>query len=396
MLLALCLAAGIVLLPLTQLLPLPPAMWTALPGRAEFAAAFDTADISTPWLGISLSPGATWRSTLALLPAITVFLSVLTLGRHARRALTLMLIAFGFVSVLVGLAQLTQGPESALRFYHPTNRTEAVGFFANRNHFAALLYTILPFTAAWVVGLAADRRPEMMVGLALSVLVFASLLLGLGMARSRAGLVLAMLAGLGSVALTRTGRDKAELWRGARVVFFSGLIGFVLILQFAMIGILQRLQTDLADDARWELTGVTWTVAQRFQPFGSGLGTFEPIYRMHETIDRLRPTFVNHAHNDYVELLLEAGWPAIAMVLGFVLWLAYMSGGVWRRPSRETTGAIDLSLRRAAMLAVVLLLLHSSVDYPLRTTALSTLFAFFCALMIPPVRPRPPVHAEHG
>jgi hypothetical protein len=385
---ALYLVAAVLLLPIVQLLPLPPAIWTALPGRSEFVAAYTEAAMPIPWLGISLSPPATWRSGLALIPPVAVFLSALFLGRRSRRALSLGLIAFGFVSVLLGLAQLAQGPESALRFYAITNASEAVGFFANRNHFAALLYILLPFTAAWAVGLAADRRPEMLVGMAFCMLVFASLLLGLGMARSRAGLVLSMLAALASLALTWTGRDAPLKRRGHRFVLIGGLAGAVLIVQFASFGILQRVELDVAEDVRWELTRVTARIAADFQPVGSGIGTFEPIYRMYEEVDRLRPAYVNHAHDDYVELLLEGGWTAVAAMIVFFGWFAFVSVRVWRRPGAESTSAVDLSLQRAAMIGVLLICLHSAVDYPLRTTALSTLLALSCAFMIPPLRSR--------
>lgn len=385
---ALRLLAAIALLPLVQLIPLPPGTWIALPGRSDFAAAYAEGGMAVPWLGISLSPPATWRSALSLLPAAAVFISVVLLGHKARRVLTLGLIAFGLVSVLLGLAQLAQGPDSGLRFHAVTNPTEAVGFFANRNHFAALLYVVLPFTAAWSVGLASDRRPQMLVGVSLCLLVFSSLLLGLGMARSRSGLMQAMLAGLASVLLAWRARGSPVTMRGYRFVLVGGLAGAFLMLQFASLGILQRLDVGIAEDLRWEFARVTAGLAHEFQPPGSGLGTFEPIYRMHEGIERLRPAYVNHAHNDYVELVLEGGWPAVILMAGCFVWLAFASLRVWRSPRPDHAGAVDLALPRAAMIAAVLLCLHSAVDYPLRTTALSTLFALCCALMVRPFRIR--------
>jgi O-antigen ligase len=380
---ALRLAAAVLLLPVVQLVPMPPGIWTALGGRPELAAVYAEAGVPVPWVGVSLRPQATWRSALSLLPAVSVFLSVLLLGPSSRRALTLALVVFGFVSVLLGLAQLAQGPGSGLRFHSITNSAEAVGFFANRNHFAALLYVILPFAAAWAIGLAADRRPLALVGIMLCLLVLASLLLGLGMARSRAGLVLAMVGGAASLALARTGRSTVVRRRSRRFVLAGSLVGAFLVLQFASLGILQRLQADLAEDLRWELSSATVGIADDFLPSGSGIGSFEAIYRMHEEIDRLRPACVNHAHNDYLELLLEAGWLGIIVMAGFVGWFLFTSVQVWRAPRGHFGSAIDLSLPRAAMIGVVLLCLHSAVDYPLRTTALSSLFALLCALMVP-------------
>lgn len=385
---ALLILAAVVLVPLLQLVPLPPAIWTALPGRAAFAATYVDAGMALPWLGISLSPPATWRSALSLLPPVSVFLAVLLLGRQSRQALTLALIAFGFLSVLLGLLQVAQGPESALRFHSITNPSEAVGFFANRNHFAALLYVILPFTAAWAIGLSADRRPETLVAVALCLLVFATLLLGLGIARSRAGLLLTLLAGAGCLAMTWTGQGPAG-GRGGRGYLFVGILaGAILVVQFAAIGILQRLESDLADDLRWEFSSVSLAIAGAFQPWGSGIGTFEAIYRMYEEVERLRGVYANHAHNDYAQLLLEAGWIAAALMIAFLGWFVVRSVQIWRRPGTKTISTLDLSIERAATIVVLLICLHSAVDYPMRTTTIATLFALTCALMIPPLKRR--------
>ena len=71
---------AIALLPLLQLVRLPPALWTLLPGRDTFSAAYDAAGVSLPWLPISLDPAATWRSFLALIPPIAVFLATICSG----------------------------------------------------------------------------------------------------------------------------------------------------------------------------------------------------------------------------------------------------------------------------------------------------------------------------
>ena len=382
--LAIFVLAAIVLLPLMQLIPLPPSVWTALPGRASIAASYPEAALGIPWLGISLDPAATWRVALTLIPPVAVFLSVVLLGRTARTVLAAGIVAFAFISVLVGLAQLGQGNESPLRFYSVTNASEAVGFFANRNHYAALLYSALPLAAAFAVGFANDRRREIWVVLALCLLVFASLLLGLGMARSRAGVGLAVLAGLGSFALAVTGPKKGTQKRANRLISLAGLAGVILVLQFASVGIMQRFEKDVADDLRWEFATTTFEAALDFMPFGTGFGTFEDVYRMYEELGQLYVAYVNHAHDDYLEALLEGGVPAVGLLVAFLVWFAIAAVRCWRPTSARPESTLDRSLPKAATLIVLLLLLHSAVDYPLRTTALSTLFAFACGLMISP------------
>lgn len=409
-------AGGAASLPLLQLIPLPPSIWASLPGHAFAAEGYQAAGIPPPWLGISLSPEVTWRALATLLPALALFTAVLLLGYRSRRILALGLIVWGLLSVLVGLAQLAQGSESGLRFYQGTNVTEAVGFFANRNHFAALLYCLIPITAAWAICLAADRRWSALTATALCLLVLVSLILGIGMARSRAGIVLAMAAILGSVLLAlrqpssrrpeqgsaqRPDVQQGRSARGQRYLYAGIIVGVAFVFQFASIGILQRVEADIADDARWQIADVTFAAARAVQPFGSGFGTFEWLYRMHEGVEHLTLRYTNHAHNDYLQLLLEGGWPAIALIVVFFAWLVVQSVRVWRSPAAALRGnTLDVLLPRAAVLGVWLLCLHSAVDYPLRTTTLSALFAVLCAMAVapsgPPSRTRPRPHRDRA
>ena len=192
---ALVLCLAIALVPALQLIPLPPSVWTALPGREPAMEAFRLLGQELPWMPLSLSPRATWLSGLSLLPPIAIFLATLLIGYRERRTLSLILVAFGVLSAFVGLAQVAEGPSSSLRFFAVTNTSEAVGFFANRNHFAAALYAFTVFAAAWAVEVAApppsgqtrlDTRWIVPVVASLTVLVI--LVAAQAMARSRAGL----------------------------------------------------------------------------------------------------------------------------------------------------------------------------------------------------------------
>src|SRR5262249_33608661 len=155
------------------------------------------------WMPISVSPAATWLSVLSLLPALAIFLSTILLGHRDRRLLSLVVLAVGILSLFVGLTQVAQGPSSPLRFFENTNTTEAVGFFANRNHFAALLYTLTVFAAAWAVDAAmtigAQKNGKGYESAAIVAViggftVLVALVAAQAMARSRAGLGLTIVA----------------------------------------------------------------------------------------------------------------------------------------------------------------------------------------------------------
>jgi hypothetical protein len=391
--LAFCFA--IALVPLLQLVPLPPWIWTSLPGRGEITQIFDLIGGPTPWMPISVSPHATWLSFLSLLPPMAIFLSVIQLGYRERRALTLIIIVIGIVSVFIGLAQVTGGEGSPLRFYAITNPTEAVGFFANRNHFAALLYTVLLFTAAWAIDIGFETgswtdvrsfEAAKIMAVTAIFLGFIVIIAGEAMARSRAGLGFTIAALLAAFVLAFTDRRNASGAKPSKLLLAAMVLAIVLSLQFALYRILGRFATDPLENARSVFAHNTIAAAKSFLPFGSGMGTFVPVYAMFEKpIDVMANTFVNHAHDDMLELCLETGFTGVILICLFLVWFGVSSFKLWRRP-RADMSAFDCTLARAATMVIGLLLAHSFVDYPMRTEAIMATLAVSCALLIEPLR----------
>ena len=369
--------------PLLQLIPLPPSLWSGLPGRGEIAIAFEAADIALPWLPISLSPRATWFALLSLVPATAVFLAMLSLKRRSRRIIILLIFFVVFASAVLDMLQVMGGQDSPLRFYEITSPDRAVGFFANGNHNAAFLYSAIPFATAWAVGLVGDHRRNRAVALALLALLTLTIIVGVSLTRSRAGVALFLVAFLsGPLLAWRHGRGQSGR-RLLRVAIGANLVALLLAFQLGFVGLMQRVESSESfDDIRWPAARATAQAAIANLPFGSGFGTFVPIYEKFVPRTQLKDRLVNHAHNDWLELWLTGGLPAIILAAGFLAWLAASTFRAW---SDDQPGAsvLDLALAQAASIVIVLLLLHSVVDYPLRMPALSVLFAIACAYLIP-------------
>ena len=156
--------------------------------------------------------------------------------------------------------------------------------------------------------------------------------------------------------------------------------------QYALYRILQRFADDPLQDARVVFARNTFAAAKAFMPFGSGMGTFAPVYALFEKPqDALLETYANRAHNDILELMLEAGVAGLGLTIIFIAWLATRSVKVWARPDLRLHD-VDISLARAATLVVGLLIAHSIVDYPLRTGAVMGILAFACGLLVEPLR----------
>jgi O-antigen ligase len=130
-------------------------------------------------------------------------------------------------------------------------------------------------------------------------------------------------------------------------------------------------------DARFDFwPDVVYALKQYF-PFGSGLGTFEPVFNAAERLSIVGPLYVNHAHNDYLEILVESGLFGAALVLAGVCWMLWRGWRVWR--AREHDASVIFA--RAAFIVLILPVAHSLVDYPLRTLALSAAFGLFSGML---------------
>lgn len=361
-------------IPLIQLIPLPPFLWTALPGRADMVLALQLAGIQPGWAPITVTPDLTWQSALAILPPAAMFMAVLG-SSHAQTARMMWFyLAGAVVAVLLGAAQLASGG-TQLYFWATTAAGSVTGFFANRNHLATLLLSCLPFAAVFGAAVL-RRRSDERLPLWFGALFMGLVVIGLAAIRSRAGVILfgpiavaGMLAAWIAAGRGRPGPGLIALTGGV-----AAAIGVVAVL--ALPPILARFDVQSAPEGRFEGWPVVADAADAWLPLGSGIGSFDAVYRSVEPLEQLDPTFFNHAHNEYLETWLEAGWPGVALIIAFLVWYGRRLWAAWKAgPSRER------DLQRAASIALLAMLAHSAVDYPLRTAALAVLFALCAAIL---------------
>jgi O-antigen ligase len=373
---ALILLGAAALVPLLQLIPLPPAIWERLPGHGPEAEALRLANLVGGSQPLSLTPEVTWRSFLALAPPAAMFLGALSLTGRQKRLMALVWLAIATASLVLGVLQMISGLESPLYLYSITNPGAAVGLFANRNHHAAFIYALTPFAAVFAAELrrgATDRRAVIPV---LAALFVPLAIVGIGVINSRAGIVLMATALLGALAVAfRTG-GLGRRWVGAALVGGVSLLAVGAVAFFAFGPILDHFSALKSEsEVRLDAWPIVLKAADQVLPFGGGIGSFETLYRSVEPLAQVGPAYFNHAHNEYLEVLLEAGWLGVILIAIFLAWLVRTVWRVWSRPARSP----DSGLSAAATIAPLLLLAHSVVDYPLRTEAIAVLFAFCCA-----------------
>jgi len=357
-----------------QIIPLPVNVWTKLPGHGFVLETLQSANLTPKSMSIALSPQDLLQNFLFLLSGLAVFLAGLSVPAKERRVLALGVCALAVFSSLLGLAQRFGGADSSLQFYAAHGWIDG-GFFSNHNFLAAQLYCAIPFAVSLAIGLAQNRTVHWSVAALFVLAALVIYLAGLGATASRAGIVLAMVSVLlsGLLLWPKPAGPQHTSNISSRALIF--LIAAVLLLaaQFGLAGILRLAQTESVSDYREIMAATSLEAARAYFPFGSGFGSFVPVYAMFEHPENLKAFYVNHAHNDWIELFLEGGLPMVLVLMLFILWLLRATFVLWRNAGSED------GLTKACVIVIGLILAHSVSDYPLRTRALMALFALCCA-----------------
>ncbi len=370
------LLAAVIAVPMLQSIPLPPSLWEQLPGRAAIAADYAATGIPPPWVPISLTPFETQDVLPWLVPPCAMFLTGMSLRGRGRTAVCLAVPVVAVIAVALGLMQVLGGPESALRFYASTNLDSAVGFFANRNHQAALLVVALALSPLWVAVAARRAGGNAWLGAAVAAAFQVLLVVGIGVTRSRAGVLIGLAVIPASGLITIRWSANRSTRRAGLTLLAAALVGAALVGIFARGALVERFHAPLTTELRVQAAPTVLRAAAEYFPIGSGLGSFDPVYRAVEPLGAVTASYFNHAHNDLLELAVETGALGLVLVGLFGVWWLWTS-------ARIVLGRLGGSdgVAAAASLVVAALLAHSLVDYPLRTTALASVFALACGIM---------------
>lgn len=369
-----------------QLIPLPPAWWHALPGRELPLAVMTELGGAHLWHPITLSPDATLNSALSLLPPAAILIGFAMIDDSWRhRALIAILAIVGF-SMVLGLAQFASGVGSPLYWYNVKARHEMVGLFTNRNHQGALLAVAIVLVHAWAVFPHKKVRRERIPIAILAGLLIAVYALVLG---SRAGLILTA----GAIAATFTmhllvhgqtlsRRQLSWLLAGAGIVALGAV---AIVLGADRAESFNRLfnQTSFETEGRLRAIPTMMQMVHDHMPWGTGFGSFVPMFFMYEPDALLKPTYFNNAHNDLIELAITGGVPALAVLAAFLLWWGYASYRAFFSPVQNPRWAV---LKRAASLSILILLLASLSDYPLRAPLMAAIFTLLCCWLAYPAK----------
>lgn len=374
----------IAFVPLLQLLPVPASLWTLPHGRVSLLQDLKAAGVTSIDMRWTLSPSATERDLYFLLPGLALFFCMLGLGRTAWRRMLRVLVILCLANLVLAFAQVAAGQDSFLNPY-PAFAPVMAGIFANRNHQANLLaiglmLVVVLLLDKWKQGGDGHRS----VGAA-GALVFVGVtfVLGLPLVGSRAGVIVAMVMLL--VALLTSGLPD---WQSVRrkPVFLLGALITLVIFAAGVQAALAWMQVDVAlEGSRHTLLNETLHIGGQHAPMGAGIGTFIPAFEQGASDAVPLNAYVNNAHNEYAQWWLEAGVAGIAVML---LSLAVLIGALIAL-LRQRPGSSTRVLGMAAMMGIGVIVLHSTVDYPLRTQALMAVFSVLSGIAVGAAETRP-------
>ena len=366
--------AFVVLIPLLQLLPVPAWLWNLPPARVSLQHDLTTAGVTGLHYRWSLVPAATERDLLSLLPAVALFFAAITLGRSALRHVFGVVIGLALFSLLLGIAQLSAGQHSILNPY-PQWVPEMGGVFVNPNHQATALALALVLSVALMLD--ARRRARRGDGARALPWVYAVLAavfaIAIPLTGSRAGPIIAIVPTVVFVmACGAIPFDRLRHHRPTQLIFLIAMAALVVGIYSAM----SWTRGDKVDAIRSILVKQTTLIGFTHAPLGGGIGGFIPLYRQGVDVSVLRDEYINNAHNDYAQLWLEGGVLAVFGLLAAFTVLGLRVRRLTKLPARSGPRTMGL----AAMMALLVVILHSWVDYPLRTPALLAVFGLLAGV----------------
>jgi putative inorganic carbon (hco3(-)) transporter len=384
-----CMLAWVVIVWL-QLLPLPIELLRLISpeaARLHSAAAFPDAVGAAP---LTMDRHATLEGALKTTAYVVFFMLSLVLlySRERVRAATYVLIASGIAQALYGTFGSFQAHDGL-----------ATGTFVNRNHFAAYLVMCLSVgIGVLIASLSGERShswgqffrgavrwiitPKMGLRLLLVTMVVALVL-----TRSRMGNLsfLVALFSTGIIGLVLSKKATRSM-----VILLVSLIVIDLLVVGTYFGtqrLMERIgQTSLQSEDRDELAGYALRMWKDYPVFGSGLGSFNAVFPRYS--GEGAPQSYTHAHNDYLEFAAEAGAVGL-LLLGLMVCLSFLAA---LRAQQARADPVMRGISFAAMMAIIALMIHSSVDFSLQIPAnaltFMTLLAFawvsqYCAATEP-------------
>jgi O-antigen ligase len=348
--------------------------------------------LNTPltWQTLSYSPLVAQSWWVFLFSLCLFFVAVRNLCADVKilRRLVLVMMGVALLEAVYGLIQALVPTLGVLWVdYVQAYKGSARGTFINRNHFAGFIEMVWPLAFGFTMAqggwrqerytlkrILASERLNRQALLALGIVV---LLLALLFSRSRAGIAGALIGFLTFILVARSGRRGMSRYTW---LMLAGIVGMLVVYSISIgIGpITERFFTLSDGDSRLDFWRDSLPIIKD-HPLGIGLRNYEkviPVYNVSMLADRR----LEYAHNDYLQLLIEAGWIGfIALVTGFSI---FMWKSICRiKHMNPHKDPMRFFLGLGAFSGLISMAFHSFFDFNLQIPANCVYFVTLMAIL---------------
>lgn len=333
---------------------------------------------------LSLDPNSTRLVLVQLATLLIFFAATLVFVDTPRRLRVLVrtIMVFGFLLAIFGLTQSFTSP-TKVYWIRELNQSTAFGPFINRHHFAGYMELTIALPLGLLFAGAVDKEKRL-------IYLFIAGLMGVAlvMTASRGGIISLVAEILFLTIVTAIWRKPSERRRRKsgrlkRVAGRLGLAGALLVGlflgvvllggEFSINRFIDSVNTDDPTTGRAHFWAVTLDIIKAHPVIGTGLGAFGVIYTRYDTRNGLFR--LEQAHNDYLQVLSDAGIVGGVLALSFVVLLFYKA--LSRARSRDD---FRRGIALAALSGCFAVLVHSFFDFTLHTTSNALLFLVLAAI----------------
>jgi O-antigen ligase len=283
----------------------------------------------------------------------------------ARKQFAFALIFFGVLYAFFAVAQELAPNGKIFWFYTPRFHGSIYGSYVNHDHYAGLMEMLVPIPLVLSMGHLFRGGKRALVASCVVLMAGTIFLSG-----SRGGMIAFVLEIVLFGALTLMQRRNPRVALGLVTLCAFSLAFLVFLGRGQVLGRLG----DLAPGIRLNITKDCLRMFTHRPLVGWGLGTFPTIYPSYRSF--YTNLFVNEAHNDYAQVLVETGLLGFGLMLWFLACLYRRGLPTSRRWEFKWDGALSL----AALLGCTGILFHSFVDFNMQIPANAALFYVLCAL----------------
>jgi len=324
------------------------------------------------------------EARLYLAYGILCFLAVQSLRKKAQlKNLAFAVPIYGFAVAVFALFQ-GLAPNGKVYWIRSLPQGGAIyGPYVNHNHYAGLMEMLTPIPLVLALTTFTEGPRKTMAFFAAAMMGASIFLSG-----SRGGMV-AFCVELFVLGILLARQRKKRAIAVGMGIYVLLLVGALLWLGGAeltsrMASIPSETGKEFAGGTRLDIDRDALHIFPLKPVLGWGLGVFPDIYPQFRTF--YTNSFINEAHNDYLQLLVEMGAAGFLTMLWFLGVTYYRAARKLRRWDTDPNGALAL----AAMIGITGILVHSFVDFNLQIPANAALFYVLCTLAA--LEPRFAVH----